>query len=186
MDFESSKPWSPDEDEPNRPVALLGPAGPFPLSFVQIEHELAPEGSVVLDVSISGKRLSRCAVPEDGMEKFMKLFDAPVPLLLMAFEEDPGIQARLMALVPMERIREVRSSDEPWAASVPSFEDEMQRPEGMHEDAIPMSPVPLGNIVRVQSDRKFPEDLAAEANDLFNAILSGKTGDVIDRILKGL
>jgi hypothetical protein len=45
---------------------------------------------------------------------------------------------------------------------------------------------PLGILVRVARDRKFPNDLGLEAKDLLHTVLTGETHEVIDRVLDDL
>ena len=65
-------------------------------------------------------------------------------------------------------------ADEPWKASVPSFEEREEDGEGEGEGEGPsMETILLGHIVRFAGDRKHPDDLAAEAVDILQKILAG-------------
>ena len=113
----------------------------------------------------------------------------PRKLGLAAFEDDPGLQCRLYALLPASQLMEdqAEEDEEPWAASVPRFEDVMEQSESdEREEAI--VPLLLGHIVRFARDRKHPDDLAAEAADILRAILSEDRPltDVVDKILEDL
>ena len=109
-----------------------------------------------------------------------------------AVEEDPGIQARLFALVPSERIIEAQQenegAEEPWKASVPSFEDTVEDDDdddfddptssGDEEEGEKIASILLGHIVRFSGDRRHADDLAAEAVDILQKIVNG--GDLRD------
>ena len=49
-----------------------------------------------------------------------------------------------------------------------------------------MAPIPLGNIVRFQSDRVHPESLPLETADVLRKIIEGGTSEVVDRALVDL
>jgi hypothetical protein len=130
----------------------------------------------------------------DELREF-HLFDDPVHLGLVAFEDAPGLQCRLLALLPADRFpmsdEEEGEENEPWRASIPgpAFEQEDASPADEDEDEEDPSaavPVYLGNIVRLAKDRKHPEDLAAEASDVLMTVLTGKVSEVVDRVLEDL
>jgi hypothetical protein len=81
---------------------------------------------------------------------------------------------------------EEEEPEEPWAASVPRFEDVSAKVESDEQEAI--VPLLLGHIVRFAKDRRHPDDLAAEAADILRAILSDDRPlhDVVDKILEDL
>jgi hypothetical protein len=95
-----------------------------------------------------------------------------VPLGLFAYEEEPGLQCRLFALVRSDALREAANADEPWKASVPSYEESLKQHDD-DEDGPHLETILLGHIVRFAADRKHPEDLAAEAVDVLHKILTG-------------
>ncbi|MEN9508267.1 MAG: hypothetical protein RLZZ621_830 [Gemmatimonadota bacterium] len=111
----------------------------------------------------------------------LRLFDEPVPLGLFAFEEAPGLQCRLFALVPKSLLQADVHDAEPWKASVPSYEasvgreddDEAEDDEEEEEEDTPFETILLGHIVRFEKDRRHPEDLAAEAVDILQRIIHG-------------
>jgi hypothetical protein len=156
----------------------------------------APDG-VCLASRIDGRLVARCAMPGESIERLMtlKLFEEPVMIGLLAFEGEPGIQARLVALVPSARLTEGSSEeDEPWKASVPSFEkaqrEAVEGEEGEAEGA-GLAAILLGHIVRFSSDRKHPDDLAREAVDILQRVVAGTPLDdaaakAIDDLLDSL
>ena len=172
-------------------VVFVSTAVPVQISVAPLDDERAPEGSA-LGAYIGERLVARCAMPPEAVERLMELdlFAEPVPLALLAVEEEPGLQCRLFALVPAERIADAQHDNEPWKASVPSFEDTLDdddedggladAPDGDDdeeddEDDDAVASILLGHIVRFQRDRKFTDDLTAEAVDVLQKIVLGGT-----------
>jgi hypothetical protein len=182
-------------------VVFVSTAVPVQISVVPLDDERAPEGSA-LGSYIGARLVARCAMPREAIEHLIELdlFSEPVPLALLAVEEEPGLQCRLFALVPAERIADGEHDDEPWRASVPSFEDsladaeddeadaefaaaagvsgaedEEEDDDGEDDDESTVASILLGHIVRFDRDRKFAGDLTAEAVDVLQKIVLGGT-----------
>jgi len=160
---------------------------PIPLDIVPLEDDRTPEGMICLGTRIGGRLVSRCVVPPEAAEFVLArgLFDQPVPLALAAETADPGLQCRLFAVVllnPEEFAEPEEEGNEPWAASVPSWES-----EPASEPAEPrQAAVLLGHIVRFARDRKHPDNLALEAADILTTIVQGRVVDVVDKVLEDL
>ena len=159
-------------------TVFVATATPLLVNVAPMPDDRAPDG-VCLASRIDGRLVARCAMPGESIERLMtlKLFEEPVMIGLLAFEGEPGIQARLVALVPSSRLTEGSSEeDEPWKASVPSFE-KAQREAAVGEEAdaegAGLAAILLGHIVRFSSDRKHPEDLAREAVDILQRVVAG-------------
>ena len=165
-----------DDGEPQRPAVFITTAQPVEVSVTRIEDERAPDGAA-LGAFIDGRLVARSAMPAEAIERLLALglFDTPVPLGLFAYEEEPGLQCRLFALVPSGMLEEATHADEPWKASVPSYEDRLASGGGDDEDddGPSLETILLGHIVRFAGDRKHPDDLAAEAVDILHKILTG-------------
>ena len=161
-----------EESGEARPAVFVTTAQPVPLRVDRLDDERAPEGSV-LGAFINGRLVARSAMDTESLERLLALdlFSAPVPLGLFAYEEEPGLQCRLFALVPSSTLREASEADEPWKASVPSYEERASA--GDEGEGPPMETILLGHIVRFAADRKHPDDLAAEAVDVLQKILTG-------------
>lgn len=177
-----------DESGEARPAVFVTTAQPVPLQVDRIDDERAPEG-VALGAYINGRLVARSAMDRESVDRLLELdlFTEPVALGLFAYEEEPGLQCRLFALVPSSTLREATQADEPWKSSVPSFE-ERAADDG---DGPPMETILLGHIVRFAADRKHPEDLAAEAVDVLQKILTGgpmadASSKAIDDLLNNL
>jgi hypothetical protein len=187
-------------------VVFVSTAVPVQISIAPLDDERAPEGSA-LGTYIGARLVARCAMPHEAVERLMELdlFSEPVPLALLAVEEEPGLQCRLFALVPAERIADAEADDEPWRASVPSFEDaladdeedededdeddeegddEEDGDEEDEDDDTAVASILLGHIVRFQQDRKFTGDLTAEAVDVLQKIVLG--GPLLDANSKAI
>ena len=160
-----------DEDGPQRPAVFITTSQPVPLVVARLDDERAPDG-VALGAYIDGRLVARSAMPAEAIERLLALglFSEPVPLGLFAYEEEPGLQCRLFALIPSGLLSAAAHADEPWKASVPSYED--RAAEG-DDDGPSLETVLLGHIVRFAGDRKHPDDLAAEAVDVLHKILTG-------------
>ena len=176
-EFEEEYGGEPEEGEEEeageaRPAVFVTTAQPVPLRVDRIDDERAPEGAV-LGAYINGRLVARSAMDRESLDRLLALdlFSAPVPLGLFAYEEEPGLQCPLFALVPSSTLREAADADEPWKASVPSYEERAAPTE--EGEGPPMETILLGHIVRFAADRKHPDDLAAEAVDVLQKILSG-------------
>ena len=194
--------WSPDdefdfreggqpEDEQPTPVAFVSTQQSVPLEITEVDDDRTPEGMVCMGTFFNERLIARSIIPPEALDEVEShdLLSDPVRLGLAAFEDDPGLQCRLYALLPASQLMEdqAEEEEEPWAASVPRFEDVMEQSESdEREEAI--VPLLLGHIVRFARDRKHPDDLAAEAADILRAILSEDRPltDVVDKILEDL
>lgn len=163
-----------DDDELPASTVFVATATPLEVSVAALPDERAPDG-VCLAARIDGRLVARCAMPGESIERLvaLKLFEEPVLVGLLAFEGEPGIQGRLVALVPAARLTENSEPDEPWKASVPSFEDAEGGTDGEEGDSAGLAAILLGHIVRFSSDRKHPEDLAQEAVDILQRVVAG-------------
>ena len=160
-----------EDDELPPTTVFVATATPLQVTVAPLPDERAPDG-VCLASRIDGRLVARCAMPGESIERLLalKLFEDPVLVGLLAFEGDPGIQARLVALVPATRLTEGGEEDEPWKASVPSFEEAQKE---QPEETSGLAAVLLGHIVRFAGDRRHPDDLAQEAVDMLQKVVAG-------------
>lgn len=192
-------PFDPESGEP-RPAVFVTTRDPVSLAVAQLDDPRAPESSA-LAAYIDGRMIARSAMPPEAIARLVELslFDEPVRLGLFAYEEAPGLQCRLFALVPRSAIEADAHATEPWKASVPRYEeirdaddddeqdddvhsaldndgddtDDGADGEGDDEEAIPFETILLGHIVRFEKDRRHVNDLAAEAVDVLQRIIHG-------------
>ena len=168
-----------------KPAVFVTTREPIALTVTQVDDPRAPDSSA-LAAYIDGRLVARSAMPPEAIARLvgLKLFEEPVALGLFAYEEAPGLQCRLFALVPRAALEADAHASEPWKASVPSYEamrdadhdDDDDGDDEGDEDGGPESPyetILLGHIVRFAKDRKHPENLAEEAVDILQRIIHG-------------
>lgn len=192
----------PDGDGQGRPSVLVATSAPVLVRVEPVEDDRTPAGSVCLGTFIGERLVGRRVAPSEALDELREfhLFDQPVHLGLVAYEDSPGLQCRLLALLPADRFPlsdegddEEEDDSEPWRASVPvpAFEVEEKKAPRNQDETPSLEdgaavPVYLGNIVRLSRDRKHPEDLAAEASDVLMTVLTGSVSEVVDRVLEDL
>jgi hypothetical protein len=168
---------APDEgDGETRPAVFVTTREPVQLSVTHLTDPRAPEESA-LGAFIDGRLIARSAMPREAVDRLigLKLFDEPVPVGLFAYEASPGLQCRLFALIPRDAMEAAAHADEPWKASVPSYETGQHTDHEPDEDgARPFETILLGHIVRFAKDRRHPDDLAAEAVDILQKIIGSR------------
>jgi hypothetical protein len=175
-----------------RPAVFVTTTTAIPITVQRMEDERAPDG-VCLGAFIGERLVARCAMPDEAIQHLLQLdlFADPVPLGLFAYEEEPGLQCRLFALVPPDKLKDTDSADEPWKESVPSYEQSRFTDDADADTELfgevdddgerkRMETVLLGHIVRFDSDRKHNDDLAAEAVDILQKIIVGCPLDEAD------
>ncbi|MBY0489651.1 MAG: hypothetical protein K2R93_07390 [Gemmatimonadaceae bacterium] len=194
-EFEPDDDFTPDDESPDeqdagdeaegeqRQAVFVTTREPITLHVAQLDDPRAPENCALASY-IDDRLVARSAMPPEAIARLLnlKLFDEPVQLGLFAFEESPGLQCRLFALVPRALLEAQDHESEPWKASVPSYEasvgadddddDEDDEDDDETEEA-PFETILLGHIVRFEKDRRHPDDLAAEAVDILQRIING-------------
>lgn len=187
-DFDSQDEEGPDASEEGeaKPAVFVTTREPVALSVSQLDDPRAPDSSA-LAAYIDGRLIARSAMPPEAIARLLelRLFEEPVRLGLFAYEEAPGLQCRLFALVPRSSIEADVHASEPWKASVPSYEaardaedddddlDDDDSDDESGEEEVPFETILLGHIVRFDKDRRHPDDLAAEAVDILQRIIHG-------------
>jgi hypothetical protein len=173
-----------NEDGEARPAVFVTTREPVTVTITQLDDPRAPDSSA-LAAFIDGRMVARSAMPAEAIARLVELhlFDEPVSLGLFAYEEAPGLQCRLFALVPRSLLQADVHNAEPWKESVPSYEaslgaddddddDDDEEDEDDGEEA-PFETILLGHIVRFDKDRRHPENLAEEAVDILQRIIHG-------------
>ncbi len=179
--FEPSDNDPPADERDAKPAVFVTTREPVSVLVVQLDDPRAPDSSA-LAAYIDGRLVARSAMPAEAIQRLLELqlFQEPIPLGLFAYEEAPGLQCRLFALIPKSAMEANAHASEPWKESVPSYEaardaaddDDDDRDE--HEpEVVPFETILLGHIVRFDKDRKHPSDLAAEAVDILQRIIHG-------------
>lgn len=169
-----------------RPAVFVTTREPVNLTVKQLDDSRAPESSA-LAAYIDGRLVARSAMPAEAIARLvdLHLFDEPVRLGLFAYEEEPGLQCRLFALVLRTSLEPEAHASEPWKASVPSYEamgdigdpdddtDDDDDDDSEEDDMMPFETILLGHIVRFEKDRQHPNSLASEAIDILQRIIHG-------------
>jgi hypothetical protein len=174
-----------DADGQEKPAVFVTTREPIALTVSRLDDPRAPESSA-LAAYIDGRMVARSAMPPEAIERLvdLKLFEEPVAIGLFAYEDAPGLQCRLFALVPRTALESDAHASEPWKASVPSYEAMRDAEDDMDDDMdddddedgddeSPFETILLGHIVRFAKDRKFPDNLAEEAVDILTRIIHG-------------
>lgn len=156
----------------------------IPLEVRRIESDRLEAGQVCLGTHFQDKLLARSAVAEDDADLVLQLLDVPAQVGLLAEEEDDGVQANLVALLPhgevRDILRQVELEEEPWKASLEASDYEDQK----MEDRPVM--VPLGVVVRIPEKRVSPGDLREEAEDMLRSIMTRGGQEVVDQLLDSI
>jgi hypothetical protein len=185
---EDESPDAPDEGDA-KPAVFVTTREPVTIVVSRLDDPRAPDSSA-LAAYIDGRLVARSAMEPEAIARLLELqlFEEPVRLGLFAYEEAPGLQCRLFALVPRSALEANAHNSEPWKESVPSYEasrdaDDDDEPddddlddgddEDDEDDEMPFETILLGHIVRFEKDRRHPEDLAAEAVDILQRIIHG-------------
>ncbi|WP_396215135.1 hypothetical protein [Gemmatimonas sp.] len=171
-----------NEDGEARPAVFVTTREPVTVTITQLDDPRAPDSSA-LAAFIDGRMVARSAMPAEAIARLVELhlFDEPVSLGLFAYEEAPGLQCRLFALVPRSLLQADVHNAEPWKESVPSYEagldadndDDDDEEDEDDEDEAPFETILLGHIVRFDKDRRHPDSLAEEAVDILQRIIHG-------------
>jgi hypothetical protein len=163
-----------DEDGPQRPAVFITTSQPVPLEVARLDDERAPDG-VALGAYIGGRLVARSAMPAEAIDRLLALGLFAEPGAARAVRVRGGAGAAVPAVrARAERAAERgRAREEPWKASVPSYEERVARGGDDDDDGPSLETVLLGHIVRFAGDRKHPDDLAAEAVDVLHKILTG-------------
>ncbi len=171
-------------------VVVAATDRPLPIAVRRITDDRVPSDLIGLATYLGDRLIARCAVPEEVADfiEGRRLFDQPAQLVLAAKVEPPGLQCRLFALVEVAGGGEDPEPVEPWAASVPSYEDLIDQAETPAESppATPQGMIFLGLIVRFAKDRRHPDNLGLEAADILRRVVEGETTEVVDKVLDDL
>jgi hypothetical protein len=170
------------------PAAIAATDEPVQLEVGLVADERVPSGMVCMGTYRNGRLVARAVLSPEAWEQIEEhgFFDEPLQVVLVARLAPPGLQCQLFAMVPIPD-DEIEDAEEPWAASVPSsaYESALETESDSPDDPA-VTPIPLGNIVRFQSDRVYPESLPLETADVLKKIIEGGTSEVVDRALSDL
>jgi hypothetical protein len=171
---------------------------PLTLTVRSIDHDATPEGSIALEYAHEGRVLARGVVTLDAVEAIEGLLMEPISLALAATEDPSGnIEARVCLVLPLDPDQimaaeeEEQGAQEPWKASVPSPPAELGLAGGRpaaedDEDEQPrLALLPIGNVIRARSDRKFDE-VALDAREMLDNLVAGRARDAVSKAIDDL
>lgn len=152
--------------------------------------EALPEGAICLGLFLEQHLISRFAASpeEEELIEELGLFAEPRRLLLYGMVHAPGVQARLMALIPESLIPE---TTEPWESASQAYEQAAEEEEEEPDPAIKdlfagVRQLPVGDLVRYEALRKYPDDLATELADMLASAVRTGAQDIVDHALDAM
>jgi len=180
----------------DRPTVVVASAEPLRLRTSRVEHPSIPEGALGLGTYVEGKLIGRQPITPESVDAYRALLAVPRRLVYVAFEQDDGsVEGQLSAMIPpseaarFQRRQKEEDEEEPWKASVPSFEAKMAEQQGEAaddadeiDDTEQVALLPLGKVVRLAARRTRP-DLAAEAADVLRSVVREGTLEIVDQFL---
>lgn len=194
MIYDDRTPPHPDDDPDDgdgRSSVVVASAGALPLRIRRVQHPSIPESAVGIGTFIDDRLLGRQAVAPETVPTYRALLSRPRRLAYIAYETDDGsVEGQLAAVVQPSEVadspRPEEGEDEPWKASVPSFDPSgMAAGESDHEvdDEHHAALLPLGMVVRMAQRRTHPGDLAAEAADVLRSVVQEGAVEIVDQFL---
>lgn len=174
---------------PDRPSVMVASAETLPLSPREVDHPSIPDDAVGLGTFLHGRLIGRQAMTAEAVQAYESLLGTPRRLAYIAHEKDDGsVEGRLAALIRPSEVRELSGSggeeEEPWKASVPSWEAGGTETGGKGlDDERHVAVLPLGVVVRMVQRRSHPDDLAAEAADVLRTVVAEGATEVVDQFL---
>jgi hypothetical protein len=158
----------------------------LPVHVSRLDGDRVPEGlsegAICLGLFMGQHLISRFAATpeEEALIVELGLFAAPRKLALYGMVYAPGIQARLMALIPEELFPETR---EPWEAASQSYEE---AENALAEVFAGVRQLPVGDLVRYEKMRKYPDDLTTELADILASVVQVGAQDIVDHALAAM
>lgn len=179
---------SPVPHEPDRPSVMVASAETLPLSLREVEHPSIPDDAVGLGTFLHGRLIGRQAMTAEAVPAYESLLGTPRRIAYIAHETGDGsVEGRLAALIRPSEVRELSGTEgeeEPWKASVPSWDAAgPPRGEADLDDERHVAVLPLGVVVRMAQRRTHPDDLAAEAADVLRTVVAEGATDIVDQFL---
>lgn len=173
---------------------------PIALEARSIRHTSVPDGAVGLGYYYDGHLIARSVVASGALDTIQSLLAAPVSVALAAREDDDGnIDGRICLVLPVEPDEGEEGpgdpdESEPWRASVPRPPMELEEGYGGgggegegEEDGEPQfALLPIGNVIRAASDRHHPDDVAIDAKEMLENLLSGGGRDAVQKAIDDL
>jgi hypothetical protein len=169
---------------------------PIALEARSLRHNAIPDGAVGLGYYYDGHLIARSVVAAGALETIKSLLAVPVSVALAAREDEDGnIDGRICLVLPVdENDADDKQVDdpEPWRASVPAPPSEVDGAGGGSSGVQPadgepqFALLPIGNVVRPAADRQHPDDVAHDAKEMLDNLLTGGGHDAVQRAIEDL
>lgn len=172
---------------------------PIALEARSIRHGSVPEGAVGLGYYYDGHLIARSVVASGALDTIQSLLSTPVSVALAAREDDDGnIDGRICLVLPVDPDAVGddaetpgegggQSAAEPWRESVPTPPTELEGYGSEDEDSgTQFALLPIGNVIRPASDRHHPDDVAHDAKEMLDNLLSGGGRDAVQKAIDDL
>lgn len=178
---------SPGGGEP----VVVASAEPLRLRIRKVEHPSIPEEALGIGTYLGPNLLGRQAVAPETLPLYRALLSRPRRLVYVAYEkEDGSVEGQLAAMVSPSEVVDgdgdgPEREDEPWKASVPSWDppEAGPAPEAESGDDGQVALLPLGLLVRIAPRRNHPDDLTAEAAEVLRSVVREGTVEIVDQFL---
>lgn len=169
---------------------------PIALEARSIRHNSVPEGAVGLGYYYDDRLIARSVVASSALDTIQSLLAVPVSVALAAREDGKGnIDGRICLVLPVEPDAEgegrAEAEAEPWKSSIPAPPPELEEGYGGgsadgDEDSPQFALLPIGNVVRAAGDRVHPEDVAHDAKEMLDNLLTGGGRDAVQKAIDDL
>jgi hypothetical protein len=168
---------------------------PIALEARSLRHNSVPAGAVGLGYYYEGHLIARSVVAANALETIHTLLALPVSVALAAREDEEGnIDGRICLVLPVDEDGEEADGGpgaeaaEPWRSSVPAPPREVDGSAG-GDGANPdpqFALLPIGNVIRPASDRRHPDDVANDAKEMLDNLLTGGGRDAVRKAIDDL
>ena len=170
---------------------------PIELEARPLRSAQEPDGAVALGYYHAGHLVARGVVLPGALEAINGLLAQPVSVALAATVDDDGnIDARVCLVLPLDPDalppgKDDEAPEESWRGSLPELPEGIEtRSDSDDPDRPRLALLPIGNVVRGHKDRRHPEDVAADAQEMLDNLVGGRAQDAvqkaIDDLLRGI
>jgi hypothetical protein len=169
------------------PFIVVTHPEPVSIHTRRVESDRVPADHVAIGFYSGDHLVARGAVPPNAIEPLRQLLSKPVTLALAATQDDDGnIDGRVCVVLPMpEDAEEESEPDEPWKTSIPEPPPGIESGSGPDDGSPRLALLPLGNVVRPARNRRH-SDVASDAREMLDNLLSGRGRDAVSRAIDDL
>jgi hypothetical protein len=169
-------------------LVVIPHPNPITLEARSLRHGSVPEGAVGLGYYYDGHLIARSVVAAGAIETIQSLLSEPVSVALAAREDEDGnIDGRICLVLPMEDGPDETGEDpEPWRASVPPPPGEVDGGGSEGSDEPRFALLPIGNVIRPATDRRHPDEVAGDAREMLDNLLTGGGRDAVSKAIDDL